>query len=309
MNAPIVFFAYNRTWHTEQTLSALIANDLADESIIYFFIDGCKTNANQEQIEKHEQVIEIVSKYKSYFKESYVEISPQNKGLANSVIYGITKVINKYEKVIVLEDDIVTSTGFLQYMNDALQVYENEDKVAGISGFSYIDANVSTYFSRHGSCWGWGTWKRIWDATDFDVNLLLEKFNSKELIKSFNMDGVYPFHKMLCQQKQDLVDSWAIRFYASYFLKEQLFLYPSKSMILNIGTEGTHHHSKKKIDIQEKNFLLSKQRVDKQKIVEDKLNKQKIANLLRKNRFYFRFLLAFIFNKQIYRTLFLRLIY
>jgi GR25 family glycosyltransferase involved in LPS biosynthesis len=291
--APIVFFAYNRPWHTEQTLLSLIANDLADESVIYFFIDGCKSNANQEQIEKHEQVIEIVSKYKSYFKESYVEISPQNKGLANSVIYGITEVINRYEKVIVLEDDIVTSEGFLQYMNDALDIYEDEKKVAGVSGHSFINSQDPTYFLTKGSCWGWGTWKRVWKDIDFDVDSLLQKFSNKNIIKIFNIGG-YPFYKMLHNQKKGLIDSWAIRFYASYFFKGQLFLYPSKTMVLNIGVdEGTHYHTGNKVDINQKKLLLKNVEVIKNIIVEDKLNEMKIIDYLNSNNsnFFYRFLI------------------
>jgi GR25 family glycosyltransferase involved in LPS biosynthesis len=283
--SPIAFFAYNRPWHTEQTLSALICNELASDSIIYFFIDGPKPNANQEQIERQKQVADIIEKYRSYFKESFVEISPQNKGLANSVIYGITEVINKHEKVIVLEDDIVASSGFIQFLNDALQIYENEDKVAGISGFSFIESNGNPYFLRTGACWGWATWKRVWNTINFDIDYLLNNINTKEIIKDFNINGTYPYYEMLRQQKAGLVDSWAIRFYASYFLKNQLFLYPSKSMVFNIGfNEGTHYNSKRKKYTRNTRKLLAKQEIQKQEIEEDKGKKQELIRFLRRKK-------------------------
>jgi hypothetical protein len=286
--SPIIFFAYNRPCHTEQTLLALINNTLAKDSVIYFFIDGLKSNATQEQIKRHEEVVDIINKYKIYFKESFVEASLYNKGLANSFIAGITTVINEWGKVIVVEDDIMTSPGFLQFMNDALQMYENEDKVAGVSGFSFIKSNRSTYFLRTGSCWGWATWKRVWDSINLDVDYLLNHINTKEIIKDFNVKGTYPYYEMLHQQKAGLIDSWAIRFYASYFLNKQLFLYPSKTMVSNIGfDEGTHFNSKQKRNSlsKQKRNLLSKQDIQKQKTIkEDKVQKQKIIKVFQRQK-------------------------
>jgi hypothetical protein len=283
--SPIILFAYNRPWHTEQTLSALICNELARDSVIYFFIDGPKSDANREQIEKQKQVTNIINKYKSYFKESFVEVSPQNKGLANSVIYGITEVINKHEKVIVLEDDIVTSEGFLRYMNEGLDIYDKENKVAGVSGFSFIDSSVSTYFLRNGSCWGWGTWKRVWNETIWDIDFLLQQFKTKKIKKTFNLENSYSYYQLLLNQKRGLIDSWAIRFYASYFLKEQLFLYPSKTMALNIGVDdGTHYHTGKKVDIIQANSLSKHTEVIKCEILNDKLQERKIIDYLKKNK-------------------------
>jgi hypothetical protein len=169
-------------------------------------------------------------------------------------------------------------------MNDALQIYENEDKVAGISGFSFIKYN-DPYFLKTGSCWGWATWKRVWDTVNFDVDYLLNNFKTKEIIKDFNVNGVYPYYEMLCKQKAGLVDSWAIRFYASYFLQNQLFLYSSQSMVSNIGfNEGTHHNSRKRKTM--KNKLLSKQKVQKQEIIEDKIAKQKLIKYLKSNKIF-----------------------
>jgi hypothetical protein len=282
--SPIVFFAYNRPWHTEQTLLSLMENEQASQSVIYFFIDGCKPDANHEQIEKNKRVIDLVNKYKHYFHESFVEISPQNKGLANSVIYGITKVIDKHGKVIVLEDDIVTSPGYLQYMNEALCLYENENKVAGISGFSFIEYSDS-YFLRTGSCWGWGTWKRVWNEINWDIDSLLQKLHDKKIRRRFNLDNAYPFYNLLLKQKEKVVDSWAIRFYASYFIAGQLFLHPSKTMVLNSGIdEGTHYCSGNRIDIKQKESLLSQMRIVKQEIVENDFAKNDVINYLRKTK-------------------------
>jgi hypothetical protein len=173
-------------------------------------------------------------------------------------------------------------------MNDALQIYENEDKVAGISGFSFIESSESVYFLRMGVCWGWATWKRVWNTVNFDIDYLLSNFNTKEIIKDFNVNGTYPYYKMLNQQKSGLIDSWAVRFYASYFLNQQLFLYPAKTMVSNIGfDEGTHFNSKqKRKEISKtKKKLLSKQEIQKpETIKEDEVQKQKIIKVFQKQK-------------------------
>ena len=136
MLAPIVLFVYNRPWHTEQTLNALMQNELADQSVLYIYADGPKENATEEQLKKIEEVRHVI-RTKKWCKEVHIIESEKNKGLADSIINGVTEIVNKYGKVIVLEDDIVTSKGFLKYMNEALELYKEEDKVYHISGYMF----------------------------------------------------------------------------------------------------------------------------------------------------------------------------
>ena len=144
--APIVLFVYNRTEHTKKTIEALLKNPEAKDSELFIFADGPKNTASKEQLCRIEQVREYIQTIKG-FKGIHVELSEKNKGLANSIIYGVTKIVNEYGRVIVLEDDIVTSSHFLHYMNQSLELYENEKDVVCINGFSIIkNAKISHPF-------------------------------------------------------------------------------------------------------------------------------------------------------------------
>ena len=241
--APIVLFVYNRPWHTEQTLNALKKNVLSDKSTLYVFCDGPKIGANEEEVKKVNAVRELV-KAKQWCKEVHIIERKNNLGLANSVIKGVTEIIQNYGKVIVLEDDIITGTHFLEFMNDALNIYKDNDKVFGISGFKYPSAKTiesDTYFLPIASSWSYATWLNRWDKVNFDSKQLLKTVDELNLKNKMNF-GNYPFYQMLQNQVSDKVDSWAIRFYASMFLDNSIFLFPNKPLIKNSGFDnsGTH---------------------------------------------------------------------
>jgi len=282
--APIVLFVYNRPWHTEKTLTALSENGLASNSVLYIYADGSKPNATDEQLEKINQVRNLI-KSKLWCKEVHIVESDKNKGLANSIIDGVTKIVNQYGKIIVLEDDIYTSKGYLKYMNDALDIYENEIKVAGVSGSNFdINSKDNSFFLRQESSWGWATWKRAWDTIDFDIDSLIDAFDNQKLIQEFNANNTYPFYQMLLNQKAGKVDSWAIRFYASNFLNGLLFLYPHYAMAYNIGTdEGTHYSGGEKVKI-EKIKLLQNINIKKINIFVKKRNEKAYQNFHRENK-------------------------
>lgn len=245
MLAPIVLFVYNRPNHTKRVVDALLKNKLSSESILYIFADGPKANATKEHINRIMELRSYLHSIKG-FKEVIIEESEINKGLSNSEIYGVSKVIKKHGKVIVLEDDLETSSQFLKYMNESLDMYEYDEKVVCVSGFSFIkDAPIkeASYFVVGCECCGWGTWKRGWDTFPSDTKPLYEKIlNDKSLGKHFNYDYAYDFNGMLKQQIDGKIDSWAIRWRASAFVQELLCLHPTKSLIHNIGfdSEGTH---------------------------------------------------------------------
>lgn len=242
--APIVLFVYNRLWHTQQTVQALLRCELASESDLYIFADGPKADATEEQRIKISDVRNYIHTIKG-FSHIFIEEAEKNKGLANSVITGVSKIIEKKGKVIVLEDDIVVSSHFLKYMNQSLDLYENVEKVVCINGFSIIkDAPIKehTYFQYGADCWGWATWKRGWDIFNPDGQSLMNYFlHNRTLKKRFTYDGSYPYLEMLQSQIDGEIDSWAIRWYASAIVKECLCLYPSRSLVQNIGFgDGTH---------------------------------------------------------------------
>ena len=239
-SAPVALFCYNRLDTLQETLSALKANKLSAESDLYIFSDGAKGEKDREKVEQVRAFIKDVTGFKSVT----VRAAEKNRGLANSIISGVTEIVNSYGKIIVLEDDIVTAPFFLEWMNSALDLYENNEKVAGIHAWSppaEFGARPETFFIREVGCWGWATWKRGWDLFEADGSKLLKEFNTRKMIADFNVYGSYPYYGMLKNQVAGRVDSWAIRWYASVFLKGKLGLQPGRSLVVNVGCQtGTH---------------------------------------------------------------------
>ncbi|SDS02283.1 hypothetical protein [Gramella sp. MAR_2010_147] len=243
MLAPILLFVYNRPWHTRQTLNALSSNLLADESILYIYSDGPKEDANQVDLNKIREIRDLINE-RSWCGDVRVIERSDNLGLANSIISGVSEIINKYGKVIVLEDDILTGKYFLQFMNEALEVYEYEKKVFGVSGFKYPSTKRikdSTYFLPIACSWSYATWKDRWDKVNFDGKKLLAEIESKGIQKELDFGGI-EFYSMLKDQIEGRVDSWAIRYYVSMFLENAYFFYPNLSLVSNIGFDNSGVH-------------------------------------------------------------------
>ncbi|HRU00618.1 MAG TPA: glycosyltransferase, partial [Victivallales bacterium] len=194
--APIALFVYNRPWHTRQTVTALQNNELAAESELVVFSDGPKVEKNKEKTKNNEEKVKEVRDYiKSIngFKTVKIIERTQNLGLANSIISGVTEIVNQYGKIIVLEDDLVTSPHFLRFMNEALDLYEKEEDVISIHGYVYpIPDLPETFFLKGADCWGWATWKRGWDLFEPDGKKLLRELKEKKLLKRFDFNGTYP---------------------------------------------------------------------------------------------------------------------
>lgn len=241
--APIALFVYNRPEHTRRTVKFLQQNLLADESRLFVFSDAPK-KGDEERVREVREFIKTIDGFKS------VEIIERefNLGLANSIIGGVTKLTNEYGKVIVFEDDLLSSRYTLQYFNNALQRYENEEKVMHICAYMYPLKNAlqlpETFFYRASGSWGWATWQRAWKHFEPDIDLLMSKFDSKK-INDFSIDGTMNFWKQMNEFKQKKNNSWAIRWYASIFLEKGLTLNPAQSLIDNIGHDGTGVHSGK----------------------------------------------------------------
>jgi len=238
--APIVVFTYNRPEHTQLTLDALLINSLANESDIIIYSDSART-AN------HNKAVDEVRSYLSEltgFRSIKVIHRDNNFGLAESIIQGVTEVLQQSEKVIVLEDDMVVSPYFLEYMNEALEQFVDDDRVISVHGYVYpIDVELPEAFFLPGAdCWGWATWRRGWALFNSDGQYLLDELVRRHLIQEFDYNGAYPFLSMLKDQIKGANDSWAIRWHASAFLAGKLTLYPGRSLVHNIGNDssGTH---------------------------------------------------------------------
>ena len=238
--APIVVFTYNRPEHTQRTLNALLINPLANESDIIIYSDSART-AN------HNKAVDEVRSYLSEltgFRSIKVIHRDKNFGLAESIIQGVTEVLQQSEKVIVLEDDIVVSPYFLEYMNEALEQFVDDDRVISVHGYVYpVDIELPEAFFLPGAdCWGWATWRRGWALFNSNGQYLLDELVRRHLIQEFDYNGAYPYSNMLKAQIKGANDSWAIRWHASAFLAGKLTLYPGRSLVHNIGTDGSGTH-------------------------------------------------------------------
>lgn len=245
-NAPIALFVYNRLEHTKKTIEALQRNFLASESELFIFSDGPKDST--KYIGDKEKVAELRNYLKSIkgFKKVEIVERAENLGLAKSIISGVTDIVNRFGKIIVMEDDLVSSPYFLTYMNDGLDSYENNQKVISIHGYVYPTKKSlpETFFIHGADCWGWATWKRGWDKFEKDGSKLLQELQKGNLINEFDFNRSYPFSNMLERQISGKNDSWAIRWNASAFLANMLTLYPGVSLIDNIGQDSSGTHGK-----------------------------------------------------------------
>jgi hypothetical protein len=239
--APIVLFVYNRLWHTQQTVESLKKNELADKSELFIYSDAAK---NEEAIQNVENVRHYIKQITGFKKITIIE-RDKNCGLANSIIDGVTSIINQYEKVIVLEDDLVTSPYFLKFMNDALDFYMDEEKIWHISGWNHpIDTTGlnDVFLWRFMCCWGWATWKNRWQYFEKDTDKLIREF-SKNDIWRFNLDGGEDFWSHVIANKKGILNTWAIYWYANIFKKNGLCVNPSITLVSNIGLDGSGTNS------------------------------------------------------------------
>jgi hypothetical protein len=240
MLAPIVLFVYNRPWHTEQTLQALALNSEAAESVLYIYADGPKENATIEDLKRIKETRTIIAE-KQWCKKVEIIESAFNKGLADSIINGVTMVVNKYGKVIVLEDDIVVSRGFLQFMNDSLEIYENEQQVMHISGYMFPvkERLPQTFFYRQTSCWGWGTWANKWQYFERSPAELYRLLHESGIISMVDIDGTNQFLQQLQKNIDGILKSWGVLWHFSVFLKGGLCLHPGRSLVKNVGMDSS----------------------------------------------------------------------
>ena len=234
--APIILFTYNRPWHTCQTVEALQKNTLAEQSDLIIYSDAPK---DKSAIDLVNQVREHIKNIKGFKSLKIIERS-ENWGLAKSIISGVTEVIEEYETVIVLEDDIVTSPAFLSFMNQALELYANDEKVMHISGYSYPIVKrglPETFFLKPTTCWSWATWRRSWQYFQKDSKAVIEVFD-KSMTKDFNLNGAYNYFQQVEYNHIGILNTWAVFWYASIYLQEGLSLHPRDSYAHNIGHDS-----------------------------------------------------------------------
>ena len=241
---PIALFVYKRPDKTLKVLEGLQSNSILSKSNLFVFQDGLKSNPTDQELFNHNEVFKIIGSFKGAYSKHIVR-HESNLGLAKSLTSGISDLLRNHESVIILEDDIVPSMFFLEYMNLSLFLYKDNPKVGSVSAYSYPVKNnnlPSFFFLNLTSSWGWGTWSRAWNQYNPDGKHLRDLVISESNIGQFNFNNTFDFMSMLEDCINGKNDSWGVRWYASCYLSGLLTLYPKFSLVNNIGHDnsGTH---------------------------------------------------------------------
>lgn len=240
--SPIILFVYARPDHTRKTVEALQRNELASESELIIYSDAPKKSVNVPGVRKVRNYINNISG----FRNIHIIERSTNFGLANSIITGVSDVINRYKQVIILEDDIITDHRFLTFMNECLDFYREDLRIGSVTGYSLpiklpLDYPWSVYLTHRHSSWGWGTYDRVWKGIDWDVNDYNSFFLDHSARCSFNVAGP-DMAAMLDSQMAGKIDSWSIRFDYNCFRRNLLSLASVNNLVRNIGFDGSGVH-------------------------------------------------------------------
>ena len=239
---PIAVFCYNRPVHLQRTIEALKNNEGAAQSELWIFSDG---PARKEDYDSVQAVRDFADKV-SGFKNIFVIKSDDNKGLACSIIDGVSQVLQNASACIVLEDDLETSPYFLRFLNKGLSLYANDPDIFSISGYCPPIAIPEDYpheafrFPRINS-WGWGTWHDRWSRVDWDVSDFDAFISNKKSVKKLSSQGK-DLPVMLLKQQTGKIGSWAVRFNQACFEEGKTNIYPVRSLVRNMGVDGTGTH-------------------------------------------------------------------
>ena len=241
-NAPVIIFCYRRK--INELINSLLKNKESKETELFIFSDGFKSEIDKKEVISIRKSLKKISG----FKLLHIMESETNKGLAKSIIDGTTKVINKFGKTIVLEDDLIVSSHFLDYMNRSLSLYQNKKNIWSVSGYGPVIPQLDNYkkevyLSLRSSSWGWATWADRWNKVDWSIDDFKVLKKNREKIKFFEQGGNDLF-KMLELQYLGKIDSWAIRWCYSQFLNSSYSVTPKISMIQNNGfSDGVGVHN------------------------------------------------------------------
>ena len=241
--APIAIFAFRRPDHLRRTLTSLSGCTGLRDSPIFVFCDGPRTERDLEDVAATRRVArEMLGRDAEYV------FADTNLGLSRSIIRGVDEVLKRYDRVIVLEDDLHLTPSFLTFMNHALERFADDARVFQVSGYQF---DVPEFVGRARALflpmivsWGRGTWRRAWSHFDSSAKGWERLLDDRTLRREFNLGGVYDFATMLCQQMGGLRDSWAIRWYWSVFARGGLTLFPPVSLVTNTGLDGSGTHGR-----------------------------------------------------------------
>lgn len=246
MLPPILFIAFNRPQHTRQSMEALLAQNPEE---IYVFGDGPR-EGNDNDIVKCKRVRETVEEMaKTSLCKFHYHWSETNQGCRDAVIFAISSVLKEHDTVIVVEDDVITSSAFLAYMYEALDYYRDRKTVFSISGFSYApdkftikeDYSYDVYASPRLFNWGWATWRDRWIQCDWTMSYYPDLMKHPEEITAFCRGGE-DMIDLLTAEKNGMSSAWDIQFAFCHFMNHAVSIVPCKSYTYNIGEDGSGTH-------------------------------------------------------------------
>lgn len=243
---PVVIFVYSRLDKLQKCLNALEKNKECAQTELYIYADGAKKEEDRDKVAAVRNYLKNDYIPRTKFQSVVLTESKTNKGLASSIIGGVSEVIKKYGKAIIVEDDLIVSRDFLSYMNQALTYYENYDQIGSISAYTLPlkmlrNYKHDIYILQKGECWGWGTWKDRWEKVDWSVSTYPEYKADPEMRKAFNQIG-FGLDQMLSSYMDGRLDTWAVRWCYHLFRNNLLTVYPRISRTNNIGVDGTGTH-------------------------------------------------------------------
>jgi len=240
-HAPIALFAFNRPNHLRRTIESLKRCESYEKSRIFLFVDGARTLSEVELVQATRSVaVELLGTHAEF------RFSRENHGLSRSIINGVSEIVERYGRVIVIEDDLLLSRGFLRYVNEALSWYADDERIYQVSGHNF---NVPELARRRESMllpltttWGWATWSRAWRRFDPHAEAWKSYALNKKVRHRFNLDGTYDYAAMMERQMRGHVDSWGIRWYWTVFRAGGLSCFPPQSLVINAGMDGSGSH-------------------------------------------------------------------
>lgn len=251
----LVVFAYNRPSHFKSVIEQLSRTIGIKDFDLYIFIDGPKNDSDSHKVSE----VRLIAEGVNFTKSLSITSSATNRGLANSVISGVSEVLRIHESVIVLEDDIVVSPCFLNFMLEALAKFRNSKTVFSVSGYNYPlryhESDPNFYLSHRSSSWGWATWADRWKKVDWSCTSYEQTKSQKNLIRDFNRGGEDLFN-LLTMQMEGKIDSWSIRFDYAHFENQGFCLHPKQSLVENIGFDGSGTHPASKGSFSQKRPVL-----------------------------------------------------
>lgn len=245
--APVVVFGYNRPDHLQQTLEHLAQADGALASDLWIFCDGPKPGADPAPVDAVRMLANDPI-WTDRFASVHVEVSRENKGLARSIIGGVSAVITEFGRVIVVEDDVLVATDFLRFMNDCLDFYQDDSRVGSITAFSPLteapagyEPDVMAVPRNCSQCWA--TWLDRWREVDWSARDAALLSRNPALRKRFNAAGNDRADR-LRRQLAGKIDSWSIRFGLWQTMSERHTIYPVHNRVRNIGYDGSGVHTR-----------------------------------------------------------------